>query len=304
MSIEPDSITYYSDSRVVLGYIANETRRFYVYVSNRVERIRRCSSPDQWQYVFTHQNPADVATIPVKACDLESLTWLISGPCFLSEPKQQCIAGEEDSSPLELQPDDPEVRPHLKTLATTLEWTTLLGANRFTRFSNWISLVMGMSKLITFASKYLLARVSQESHSEEQQIPSSGATNSTTMEANRKAETHIPKTVQNEVFEEEIRCPKKGEPLTKSSPLIKLSPFLDENAVLRVGGRLNRADITNEERHPVMTPASQHVARLIVEHSHIEVKHQGRHLTQSLVRARGYWIFGEKRLVNKVTIVV
>ena len=82
--------------------------------------------------------------------------------------------------------------------------------------------------------------------------------------------------------------------------LIKLSRFLDENAVLRVGGRLNRADITNEERQPVIIPASQHVARLIVEYSHIEVKHQGRHLTQGLVRARGYWILGEKRLVNKV----
>ena len=39
-AIEPDSVTYDSDSRVVLGYIANEIRRFYVYVSNRVERIR------------------------------------------------------------------------------------------------------------------------------------------------------------------------------------------------------------------------------------------------------------------------
>ena len=49
-AIDPDSVTYYSDSRVVLGYIANEIRRFYVYVSNRVERIRKYSSPDQWQY--------------------------------------------------------------------------------------------------------------------------------------------------------------------------------------------------------------------------------------------------------------
>ena len=94
-AIEPDSITYYSDSRVVLGYIANETRRFYVYVSNRVERIRRYSSPDQWQYVSTHQNPADVATRPVKVCNLESLTWL-SGPRFWSEPEQQCIACPTD----------------------------------------------------------------------------------------------------------------------------------------------------------------------------------------------------------------
>ena len=39
LDIKPDAVAYYSDSRVVLGYITNETRRFYDYVSNRVERI-------------------------------------------------------------------------------------------------------------------------------------------------------------------------------------------------------------------------------------------------------------------------
>ena len=54
---------------------------------------------------------------------------------------------------------DPEVRPHLETLTTTLQKMTLLGANRFTRFATWIDLVMGMSKLITFVSKYHLGKV-------------------------------------------------------------------------------------------------------------------------------------------------
>ena len=296
-AIEPDSVTYYSDSRVVLGYIANEIRRFYVYVSNRVERIRKYSSPDQWQNVPTQQNPADVATRPVKACRLESLAWL-SGPRFLKEPTQQRILDEESCSPPQLQPDDPEVRPYLKTLTTTRQKTTLLGANRFTRFSTWTGLVMGMSKLITFVSKYHLGKLNGESQPKER-LSLTEATNSTTIEASKKAETHILKTVQHEVFEEEIRCLKKGEPLAKSSPLIKLSPFLDENTVLRVGGRLNRADISNEERHPVILPGSQHVACLIVEHSHVEVQHQGRHLTQGILRGRGYWILGEKRLYQQ-----
>ena len=47
LDVKPDTVAYYSASRVVLGYITNETRRFYVYVSNRVERIRKSSSPEQ-----------------------------------------------------------------------------------------------------------------------------------------------------------------------------------------------------------------------------------------------------------------
>ena len=35
-----DSIDFFSDSRVVLGYINNETKRFYTYVANRGTHIR------------------------------------------------------------------------------------------------------------------------------------------------------------------------------------------------------------------------------------------------------------------------
>ncbi|XP_053576923.1 uncharacterized protein LOC128666383 [Bombina bombina] len=48
IDIKPDAVNFYTDSRVVLGYINNLSRRFYVYVNNRVERIRRSSKPEQW----------------------------------------------------------------------------------------------------------------------------------------------------------------------------------------------------------------------------------------------------------------
>ncbi|PFX28554.1 hypothetical protein AWC38_SpisGene6700 [Stylophora pistillata] len=62
LDIKPEVITYYSDSRVVLGYITNESRCFYVYVSNQVERIRRALTREQWRYLPTQQNPANLAT--------------------------------------------------------------------------------------------------------------------------------------------------------------------------------------------------------------------------------------------------
>jgi hypothetical protein len=39
LAVKPHFVTYYTDSKVTLGYILTETRRFYVYVSNRVQRI-------------------------------------------------------------------------------------------------------------------------------------------------------------------------------------------------------------------------------------------------------------------------
>lgn len=59
LDLQIDGITYYFDSKVILGNICSETRRFYVHVNNHVLRIRRSSHPDQWHYVPTEQNPAD-----------------------------------------------------------------------------------------------------------------------------------------------------------------------------------------------------------------------------------------------------
>jgi hypothetical protein len=38
--------TFWTDSKVVLGYISNEARRFHVFVANRVQKIRDVSSPE------------------------------------------------------------------------------------------------------------------------------------------------------------------------------------------------------------------------------------------------------------------
>lgn len=53
IDMELDHIIYFTDSKVVLGYIHNQARRFYV--NNRAQRIRQTSSPDQWRYVPTEQ---------------------------------------------------------------------------------------------------------------------------------------------------------------------------------------------------------------------------------------------------------
>lgn len=55
-------VTFFTDSKVVLGYINNETKRFYVYVRNRVDSIRRLTHPSQWNYIPTNLSPADDAT--------------------------------------------------------------------------------------------------------------------------------------------------------------------------------------------------------------------------------------------------
>lgn len=55
-------VVFYIDSKVVLGYICNESSRFHVYVANRVEIICKISTPDHWRYVESSNNLADLVT--------------------------------------------------------------------------------------------------------------------------------------------------------------------------------------------------------------------------------------------------
>ena len=40
-----DAVKFYTDSKVVLGYVKNDARRFHVYVANRIQTIRDTSEP-------------------------------------------------------------------------------------------------------------------------------------------------------------------------------------------------------------------------------------------------------------------
>ena len=52
-----DETRFWSDSQIDLKYIANKDTRFPVFVMNRLNEIRLHSTPEQWYYVPTSQNP-------------------------------------------------------------------------------------------------------------------------------------------------------------------------------------------------------------------------------------------------------
>ncbi len=152
-AIKLDSITYYSDSKVVLGYVANQTRRFYVYVGNRVEQIRRSSNPEQWYYVPTDRNPADLGTPSVKADTLQDSIW-IKGPEFLTNAtssltSQTCLEAQEVPTKA-----DPEVKSDTSVMKTKVKAAAMLGTDRFSRFSKWSSLVRALSCVIKSIQSY------------------------------------------------------------------------------------------------------------------------------------------------------
>ncbi len=73
---------FWTDSKIVLGYISNEARRFHVFVANRVERIKQSTESAQWRYVTSEENPADHASRGLSADQLLTSNWF-TGPDLL-----------------------------------------------------------------------------------------------------------------------------------------------------------------------------------------------------------------------------
>ncbi|GFV51652.1 integrase catalytic domain-containing protein [Trichonephila clavipes] len=64
----------------------------------------------------------------------------------------------------------------------------------------------------------------------------------------------LAKIAQLSEFKAEIDALKKGKGVSKTSKLKALDPFLDENSLLRVGGRLCNADLPFEAKHQIIIP--------------------------------------------------
>ena len=109
--LEYDQIieVYWTYSKVIIGFINNDARRFHVFVGNRVQQIRDHTLPNQWKFVETDQNPVDNASCGLNAQNLiENWCWW-NGPEFLWKPLED-QSSLDGSEPMCISPDDPEVK--------------------------------------------------------------------------------------------------------------------------------------------------------------------------------------------------
>ena len=84
----------------------------------------------------------------------------------------------------------------------------------------------------------------------------------------------------------------------KNSSLRKLCPFV-AYGVLRVGGRIHKAYIAYEMKHPVILPPHHHVTKLIILSYHLRNGHSGVLHTLSDTRER-FWIINGNAAVRRV----
>ena len=71
------------DSKAVLGYIRNHSRKFKEFVTNIVEIIRENSCDSQWFHVNTKANHADYCSRGIDANNIKATETWFNDPSFL-----------------------------------------------------------------------------------------------------------------------------------------------------------------------------------------------------------------------------
>ena len=293
--LEYDNIKefFWTDSNVVLGYILNEAKRFRVFVANPVQQIHYHSNSSQWRHVRTTENPADAASRGLTSENLVNQSDWLTGPKFLWENQiPDC-----DSPEMNLSESDPEVK-RLRSLVTQeSEFPPFFESERLDRFSEWLKAKKAVARCMKYKAQ-LMARAMMKSNLDKV----TPVNMNITVEDLHAAELVIIKSVQCEVFQEDIKILSSNtnkanvrlfrKSLKKSSSLYNLDPFLDKNGVLCVGGRIGRATATNEFKHPIILPRKHHITQLVIRHYHDRVEHQWRGMTINEIRANGFWVLG------------
>ena len=276
---------FWSDSTSVLGYIRNEKARYNTFVANRVALIREYSSPSQWNYVPTHQNPADEASRGLDGdALLECESWR-NGLEFLWKSQS-----EWPPQPDSYSIDDTDAEVKQVSCGATASHQDSIFSRFMTYFSDWFRL----RRVVAVLRRTVLGWKYSVSGDQKGVDPRSVPLNASDIKA---AEMVVLRWSQQVHYPEEIKSLKAGSRL-KQGKLARLSPVLVQD-VLRVGGRLKNSSVSEDTKFPIIISPESPVAESIIRSIHLQMGHGGREQVLSRLRER-YWVVQANALTRRV----
>lgn len=99
---------------------------------------------------------------------------------------------------------------------------------------------------------------------------------------------------QEERLPEEMKDLIGGKEVKRQSHLKPLTQIVDELGVLRVGGRLDRAELPYDVAHPMILPKKHHITQQIVADLHNRCRHAGINHVLAQVPSR-YWVINGRQ---------
>lgn len=270
LRLQVDHVTFWTDSEIVLHWLHSQSSSLKTFVSNRVSEIQSNTNVHQWRHVRSNDNPADKLSRGQLPNDFIKNKLWIGGPSWL-------VKDEKFWPEFKLQINKNSLleKKRLICLDTNVEIDFLK------KFSSFEKLKTIVALCYRFLPQYRHYK------------------NDLKLNELRNAEIVILKLIQHSQFGKEIHSLKNTRTLHKESHLYKLDPFIDQNGLLRVGGRLKNSDISFEKQHAIILPKSNFVTDLIIISFHHVCLHAGSQTTLYNLRQK-YWPIDGRNQIKKI----
>lgn len=263
----------WSDSSVVLSWLTTTQVSFKVFVTHRVGQIHSLLPGCVWRYVPSQLNPADCASRGLHPHQLidQPLYW--HGPSFLTTPLDEwsCVPPHSELSDL------PEITPtRVMTVQIREEWFAV----RSSSLTRVIRLVAWMRRFVNAC------------RGNRRQVCI------LTREETDEALICVIKSTQRFFFGTLYSELTQARSISVKH-LLRLSPFLDDDGIIRVGGRLRYATIPSSQKFPILLSKCSHLSWMLCKYWHVISCHGGAKLITAMV-TRQYWILSARVVARKV----
>ncbi|XP_062538281.1 uncharacterized protein LOC134206570 [Armigeres subalbatus] len=264
----PAKAYFWTDSMIVKCWLSSLPSRWQIFVANRVSEIQHSTKFGVWNHVAGAENPADIVSRGMTPAQLAYQSLWFEGPLWLRQdqstwPKAPIVQPEFDKSILEERP------------STTLAVQIKSHSSIFSLRSSFWALL----RIVTWIRRFV-----HNAAPKNRALKRSGALSATEL---KESELQLVRLAQLESFPAEITALSKKQPIGASSKLLAANPILIDG-ILRVGGRLRHAPISDNRKHPMILHHQHPLTKLVMEYYHLKLFHAGQQLLVSSVRER-FW---------------
>ena len=293
--IEFSKVILWSDSKSVLQMLKNESKRFQIWFSYRIEEIHESTTLDMWRYCPTKLNSADLISRGVMPSDLEKSKVFFDGPNFLYLPEEQWPTSDSVESD-----DNANLISHLYSSATVIDTENIANINNLvTHYSCLWKLKRAVAYIIRI-TKYLLKPLPQR----EASFLKGRLLFFEIVEAEKliirivqlTAFPNLFNQLENHVSFENAISGKTA--LSKDCCELKKLHPIKVDGIIRVGGRLRNSPLSDEIKHPILLPKDSNFTKLIIDFYHESNGHMGAHGCLYSIRER-FWIINGLSTVKR-----
>ncbi|XP_022824061.1 uncharacterized protein LOC111354747 [Spodoptera litura] len=270
------SVRAWTDSQVVLAWIQGDSSKWETYVANRVTKIKHIIPATQWNYVKSEYNPADCASRGLLPSKLLSLSLWWQGPDFLSR-----------QNGFENNPRPFQTNMGCANHVERKQVGQKIQQNFISDLLNNCSSLTHITRITAWIQRFI-NNMRNKTKSETDYLTASELS---------AAEKSIVMYVQRSEFDLEYKQLNKNEDISKKSSIFKLNPYLDENGIICVGGRLKNSSLPPKMKNPSIIPHTGRYTKRLIDQAHSRTLHGGARLTSMYLRQR-YWIVGGNRAIK------